>query len=436
MDWLAHPNQGLRGEICLPGDKSLSHRAAIFAGLADGISRVRGFLPGEDTLATLRAMQSMGVQVDGDAEGELIIHGVGLHGLQSPSSAVDVGNAGTGMRLLCGLMAGAGVEATLTGDESLSRRPMERVAAPLRQMGAEVACSDGHAPLHLSGGGQIRGGDYQTGVASAQVKSALLLAGLFASGPVRVTEPAATRDHTERLLQACGVDCQIEGNAISLQPPTALKPLNMEVPGDPSSAAFWLVAASVRPGSEVLLKNVGLNPRRRAIVDLLRLMGSDIEELNKRQLGGEPVADLRVCTASLSGIDVPLGSVADAIDEFPALFVAAACANGVTRLRGAEELRVKESDRIAVMATGLRKLGVTIDEHADGVDIHGPTQWNAAELDVDHDHRCAMALAVAASAAGEASRVRGVDNVATSYPAFVQHAQALGWRIEAQGEDA
>lgn len=429
MDWLVHPGGALRGEITVPGDKSLSHRCALLAGVAEGESRVRGFLPGADTLATLHAMRAMGVAVQGDPIDELRIGGVGLRGLQSPRSALDLGNAGTGMRLLCGLLAGAGVSASLTGDESLSRRPMERVAAPLRDMGANVVTSDGHAPIHITPAAVIRGGHYRTAVASAQVKSALLLAGLYADAAVTVEEPTPTRDHTERLLQACGVDCQSDGGVVRLQPPSALAPVDMTVPGDPSSAAFWLVAASVCPGSDVLLRNVGLNPRRRAVVDLLRLMGADIEELDQRELGGEPVADLRVRAAALRGIDIPQSMVADAIDEFPVLFVAAACAEGTTRLRGAGELRIKESDRIEVMATGLERMGVKIETRLDGADIHGPTRWQGAQLTVDHDHRCAMAFAVASRLAAGESLILGVDNVMTSYPGFVDHAHALGMPI-------
>ena len=432
MDWQVHPGGALRGEITVPGDKSLSHRCAILAGVAEGESRVRGFLPGADTLATLHAMQAMGVAVQGDPQDELRIGGLGLRGLHSPQSPLDLGNAGTGMRLLCGLLAGAGVSASLTGDESLSRRPMERVAAPLRDMGANVVTHDGHAPIDIAAAAVIRGGHYRTTVASAQVKSALLLAGLYADGAVTVEEPTATRDHTERLLQACGVDCQSHGVEVRLQPPVALAPLNMTVPGDPSSAAFWLVAASVCPGSDVLLRNVGLNPRRRAVVDLLRLMGADIEELDQRQLGGEPVADLRVRAAALRGIDIPQDMVADAIDEFPVLFVAAACAEGTTRLRGAGELRIKESDRIEVMANGLERMGAQIETQLDGADIHGPTRWQGAELLVDHDHRCAMAFAVASRLAQDESLIRGVDNVMTSYPGFVGHAHTLGMQINSR----
>jgi 3-phosphoshikimate 1-carboxyvinyltransferase len=427
--WTSTRGGALGGELRVPGDKSISHRAVMFAALADGVSTVRGFLEGEDTRATARAFATMGVRIEQPSASERIVHGVGLHGLRAPATAIDCGNAGTGMRLLTGILAGQGFDSTLTGDESLSRRPMRRVIEPLARMGAQIDAQDGGLPpLRVHGGRVLTGIDYALPVASAQVKSALLLAGLYARGETTVREPHPTRDYTERMLAAFGWPIAFSAGEARLSGGGHLRATTVVVPADFSSAAFFLVAASIVPGSDLLLREVGINPRRTGLLAALKLMGADITLERQRELGGEAVADLRVRHARLRGIDVPEALVPDMIDEFPILFVAAAAATGITRVTGAAELRVKESDRIAVMARGLRTLGIAIDETPDGAVIEGGRCGSGA-VDSAGDHRCAMSFAVAGLVADGEIRIGDCANVATSFPGFVELANGCGFRL-------
>lgn len=425
--WLAQPGTPLRGTIRVPGDKSISHRAMMLGALADGVSRVSGFLEGEDTLATAAAFRAMGVRIDDDGPGRKIVHGVGIDGLKPPGAPIDCGNAGTGMRLLAGLLAGQGFDATLVGDASLSRRPMRRVTEPLARMGARIDTAEGGTPpLRIRGGQRLTGIDYELPVASAQVKSALLLAGLYAQGTTSVREPHPTRDYTERMLAALGWPIEFSPGFARVSGGHRLTAADIAVPGDFSSAAFFLVAASIVPGSDLTLEGIGMNPRRTGLLHALRLMGADIVEHKAREEGGEPVADLQVRHAPLRGIEVPEPLVPDMIDEFPALFVAASVASGTTVVRGAAELRVKESDRITVMASGLRAMGVRIDEAPDGASIHGGATLAAAEIDAHDDHRIAMSFAVAGQRAGAPVTLRGCATVATSFPGFLELARGAG----------
>ena len=370
--WTAGPGAALRGSIRVPGDKSVSHRAVMLGALAQGVTRVTGFLEGEDTRATARVFEQLGVRIETPSASERIVHGVGLHGLRGSDAPLDCGNAGTGMRLLAGALAGQAFDSVLIGDASLSKRPMRRVTEPLAAMGARIDTVDGGLPpLRIHGGRELRGIEYTLPVASAQVKSALLLAGLYAQGDTVVHEPHPTRDYTERMLAAFGWPIEFSPGYARLSGGHALRATDVAVPADFSSAAFFLVAASVIPGSELLLEAVGMNPRLTGLLSALRLMGADIVEENPRSEGGEPVADLRVRHARLRGVEVPQALVPDMIDEFPALFVAAAVAEGRTVVSGAAELRVKESDRIATMAAGLRALGARIEETPDGAIIDG-----------------------------------------------------------------
>jgi 3-phosphoshikimate 1-carboxyvinyltransferase len=431
LRWLAGPAEApLGGRVRVPGDKSISHRAMMLGSLAEGVTGVEGFLEGEDTLSTAAAFRAMGVRIDADGPGRRIVHGVGLHGLSAPATVLDLGNSGTGMRLMAGLLAGQAFESELIGDESLSRRPMKRVIEPLRRMGARIDSREGGlAPLRIAPAPRgLDGIDHVSAVASAQVKSCVLLAGLYARGVTRVTEPHRTRDHTERMLRAFGVQVVVDGTTASLAGGQRLRAARIEVPADVSSAAFFLVAASLVPGSDLLLEAVGVNPLRDGVVRALRLMGADIAVENPRDLGGEPVADLRVRHAPLHGIDVPEALVPDMIDEFPVLFAAAAVARGTTVVRGAGELRVKESDRIAAMAAALRALGARVEETPDGAIIHGG-HLSGGHVDSRGDHRIAMASAVAALVAGGPVSIDDCANVATSFPGFVALARGAGFPL-------
>ncbi|WP_394541019.1 3-phosphoshikimate 1-carboxyvinyltransferase [Lysobacter enzymogenes] len=429
--WTAGPGAPLRGSIRVPGDKSVSHRAVMLGALAEGVTRVTGFLEGEDTRATARVFEQLGVRIQTPSASERIVHGVGLRGLRASDAALDCGNAGTGMRLLAGALAGQAFDSVLVGDASLSKRPMRRVTEPLAAMGARIDSIDGGLPpLRIHGGRELRGIEYTLPVASAQVKSALLLAGLYAHGETVVREPHPTRDYTERMLAAFGWPIEFSPGHARLSGGYALRATDVAVPADFSSAAFFLVAASVIPGSELLLEAVGMNPRRTGLLSALRLMGADIVEENPRSEGGEPVADLRVRHARLRGVDVPQALVPDMIDEFPALFVAAAVAQGRTVVSGAAELRVKESDRIATMAVGLRALGVAIEETPDGAIIDGGGLRGGA-VESHGDHRIAMSFAVAAQLAAGEVRIGDVANVATSFPGFEALAATAGMRVGA-----
>lgn len=428
--WIARKGQPLQGSLTIPGDKSVSHRSVMFAALADGTSHIEGFLEGEDTRATARIFSQLGVRIETPSPSQRIVHGVGIDGLKAPDAPLDCGNAGTGMRLLAGLLAGQAFDCTLIGDESLSGRPMRRVTGPLSQMGAKIDTQDdGTPPLHVHGGQSLHGIDFASPVASAQIKSAVLLAGLYAQGETSVLEPHPTRDYTERMLSAFGVDIEFSPGKARLRGGQRLRATDIVVPADFSSAAFYLVAASIIPGSELRLKQVGLNPRRTGLLHALRLMGADITEENPAEQGGEPVADLVVRYAPLKGARIPETLVPDMIDEFPALFVAAAAAEGQTVVSGAAELRVKESDRLAAMATGLRALGMQVDETEDGATLHGGVRLGSGTIESHGDHRIAMAFAIAGQISDGEVRINDVANVATSFPDFDGLARSAGFNL-------
>ena len=419
----------LRGTIRVPGDKSISHRSLMFAGLAVGRSRITGLLEGEDVLATAAAMRQFGAQIAREGDGSWVVDGVGVGSLLEPREALDMGNSGTSTRLLMGLVAGHAISATFTGDASLSGRPMNRVIVPLSQMGASIeASAGGTLPLMLRGANPAVPITYRLPVASAQVKSAILLAGLNTPGITRVIEPVPTRDHTERMLTGFGAKLEVgEENGetvIAIHGEAELKPMDVIVPGDPSSAAFFMVAASIVPGSDLTILNVGLNPTRAGLLHVLRQMGADIEEVDAREVGGEPVADLRVRHAPLSGIDVDPAIAPSMIDEFPVLFVAAALASGTTRTTGLEELRVKESDRLAAMAAALTAAGARVEELEDGLTIHGtggePLRGTAnGRVKSLLDHRIAMSMAVAGLVSEGGVEVDDIAPINTSFPTFM-----------------
>ncbi|MCL6691831.1 bifunctional prephenate dehydrogenase/3-phosphoshikimate 1-carboxyvinyltransferase [Pseudomonas sp. R3.Fl] len=431
--YLAQPGGRLSGRVRVPGDKSISHRSIMLGSLAEGTTEVEGFLEGEDALATIQAFRDMGVVIEGPHHGRVTVHGVGLHGLKPAPGPIYLGNSGTSMRLLSGLLAAQPFDSTLTGDASLTKRPMNRVAKPLREMGAVIeTAAEGRPPLTIKGGQKLTGMHYDMPMASAQVKSCLLLAGLYAAGETSVTEPAPTRDHTERMLRGFGYPVDVEGSTAKVESGHKLSATNIEVPADISSAAFFLVAASIAEGSEIVLEHVGINPTRTGVIDILKLMGADITLENQREVGGEPVADLRVRSAKLKGIDIPEDLVPLAIDEFPVLFVAAANAEGRTVLRGAEELRVKESDRIQVMADGLLALGVKCEPTPDGIIIDGGA-YGGGEVWSHGDHRIAMSFSVASLRASAPIRIHDCANVATSFPNFLGLAAGAGIRVAEEG---
>lgn len=429
-DWVASRGGALSGAFAVPGDKSVSHRAVMFAALADGRSRIEGFLEGEDTRATAAIFAAMGVHIEAPSPSCRIVHGVGIDGLQPPADVLDCGNSGTGMRLLAGLLAGQRFDSVLAGDASLSQRPMLRVMAPLRAMGAAIDSDDGERPpLRIGGGRPLRGIAFASPVASAQVKSAVLLAGLYAEGETSVREPRPTRDYTERMLAAFGWPVTFSPGEARLSGGHRLQARDIEVPGDFSSAAFFIVAASLVPGSSLLLRSVGVDPRRTGLLEALRMMGADIRELDRRDGVCGPVADIAVRHAPLHGIELPEALVADMIDEFPVFAVAAACASGRTRVSGAAELRVKESDRISAMAVGLRALGITAQEAPDGMLIEGGA-LAGGRVDSLGDHRIAMAFAVAAQLADGEVVIEDVANVATSFPGFDLLARDAGFGLQ------
>ena len=434
INFIANPGGSLSGSFRVPGDKSISHRSIMLGSLAEGTTEVTGFLEGEDSLATLQAFRDMGVVIEGPHRGRVTIHGVGLHGLQAPPNTLYLGNSGTSMRLLSGLLAGQYFDVELTGDESLSGRPMNRVANPLREMGAKIETAEqGRPPLGIQGGVKLNGIDYVLPMASAQVKSCVLLAGLYADGETVVTEPAPTRDHTERMLKGFGYPVKVDGSTVTIQAGGRLTATNIDVPSDISSAAFFMVAASIAPGSDITLEHVGMNPTRVGVINILRLMGANIDINGACEVGGEPVADIRIRSAQLKGINIPEDQVPLAIDEFPAIFVAAACAQGTTVLTGAEELRVKESDRIQVMMDGLRVLGVDARGTSDGAVIQGlgaEGVIGGGEVVSHGDHRIAMSFAVASLRAGKSIRIMDCANVATSFPGFIDLARSCGMQVE------
>ena len=428
------PGGSIQGTLTVPGDKSISHRALMLGALAEGDTHISGFLAGEDCLATARALQELGVHIEGPLDTHVLVRGVGAHGLAAPRSPLDMGNAGTAMRLMMGLLAPQKFDATLIGDESLMRRPMERVAVPLQMMGARIHTHQGRPPVQIRGTPHLRGIHYSLPVASAQVKSAILLAGLAASGRTHVTEPAPSRDHTERMLGAFGVQLSHEGRSIAMEGGQTLHGTRVAVPADFSSAAFFLVAGCLAADRPLTLTNVGVNPTRTGLLELLRRMGADIRLHPHAVPGGpnpEPVADIEVHRSVLHGITVPEALIPTSIDEFPVFFIAAACASGETLVRGALELRVKESDRLAAMAAGLGQLGVEHQLLPDGLWIRGAEALTGGTIDSCGDHRVAMAFAVAALRARTPIEIRDVANVATSFPGFVATARAAGLGVEA-----
>lgn len=430
MKFVVQPGGQLTGEHRVPGDKSMSHRAVMLGSLAEGVTEVAGFLEGEDALRTIAAFRQMGVAIDGPKAGSLSISGVGLNGLSAPQQPLDLGNAGTGMRLFAGILSGQDFDSELIGDASLMQRPMGRVIYPLSKMGARIdSLPEGRPPLVISGGQTLQGIHYDLPIASAQVKSCVLLAGLYAKGRTSVTEPAPTRDHTERMLSGFGYDVDTTNGVIGLDGGGRLVGTSIDIPADVSSAAFLLVGASIAPGSDVLLKHVGMNPTRVGVLNILTLMGADISVLNPREIGGEPVADLHVRYAPLHGIDIPEDEVPLAIDEFPVLFIAAACATGTTILRGASELRVKESDRIAAMAEGLSTLGIKNEPTPDGIVIEGG-KLEGGSINTFHDHRIAMAFAIAGLRASAEIEVLDCDHVATSFPGFAELISSAGLKLD------
>jgi 3-phosphoshikimate 1-carboxyvinyltransferase len=432
------PARNVSGVTAVPGDKSISHRSLMLCGIAEGSSEVTGFLASEDCLASLAAMRAFGVHIEQPSPTHVVIHGVGLRGLRDAGFALDMGNAGTAMRLFTGLLSAQSFNSRLIGDASLMKRPMERVAKPLREMGADVRTRSGTPPVDIGGGRRLRGIEYTMPVASAQVKSAILLAALYADSPTTVIAPAINRDHSERMLGSCGVRIDTEGLRTTLHPPERLSNQRFNVPGDFSSAAFFIVAGLLGAAhGGLLIQNVGLNPTRTGLLDVLRSMGGNIEILNPRESGAEPVADLLVHASALQGVQMPAALVPLAIDELPVLFVAAACASGETVVTGAEELRVKESDRIAAMSAGLKSLGVAHSVLPDGMRIEGRGEgpaFGGGEIDSFGDHRIAMSFAVASLRAAKSISIRDVANVATSFPGFVGLARSVGLDIRESAE--
>ena len=420
----------LKGSIKVPGDKSISHRSIMLGSIADGVTRVSGFLEGEDSLATLNAFRDMGVKIERKGS-NVTINGVGKHGLKEPIHSLNLGNSGTSIRLMSGLLSAQSFDSELCGDESLSKRPMGRVIEPLRLMGADISGNDSKPPLLIKGGKQLSSIEYTLPVASAQIKSCLLLAGLYSDGKTTIIENGISRDHTERMLKGFGYDVTSSSNTISLMGGGSLKSCDIEVPSDISSAAFFMVAGCISENSNIVLEAVNINPTRTGVIDILRLMGGNIELLNQRLQAGELIADIKVTSSELKGIEIPENLVPLAIDEFPVLFIAASCAKGETVLTGARELRVKESDRIQVMADGLTSLGIDNEVLDDGIRIiGGEFKEQTSSIKSHHDHRISMAFAIASVKSKFNIEIEGVDNVKTSFPNFVELANSIGMRIK------
>jgi 3-phosphoshikimate 1-carboxyvinyltransferase len=434
LDYVIQPTALASGTVCVPGDKSISHRALILGAISDGQTEIEGFLAGEDCRNTLAALRSLGVSIDHVDDVTVRVDGVGMSGLGEPGEPLDLGNSGTGMRLLAGLLCGQRFDSTLTGDESLTTRPMQRIIEPLSLMGASIDSDDGRPPLLIYGGHELAGIHYALPVASAQVKSAILLAGLYAKGETVVIEPAVTRDHTERMLKSMGANIESDSGRIRLQGTGQLNATKFQVPGDLSSAAFLILAALIARDAEIVIRSVGVNPTRTGAIEILREMGGDISIESPQLVGEEPVADIRVRSSAMHGIAVDSSFVSLAIDEFPVLFIAASVAKGTTRFSGIGELRVKESDRISAMAEGLRQMGVNIDESEDGAEIHGG-ELAGGTVDSQGDHRVAMSFAVAATVAKAALRVRNTDAVDTSFPGFSAVLGSLGVNLSTERAD-
>jgi 3-phosphoshikimate 1-carboxyvinyltransferase len=427
--YLVHPADSVQGELRVPGDKSISHRALMLGGIADGVTSVSGFLESEDCLATLAALSALGVRIERRQDTLVRVYGAGREGLTAPAGPLDMGNAGTAMRLFMGLLAGQRFDSTLSGDASLLRRPMERVASPLRSMGARIDTQAGRPPVHIQGGAALQGIDYALPMASAQVKSALLLAGLYAQGVTCISEPVPTRDHTERMLRGFGVELTSGAGRISLAGGQRLSGCEIAIPGDFSSAALFIVAGCLAARQGLTIRDVGVNPTRTGLLSMLRLMGAHIEVQPHPGEAAEPIADIHVRAGPLRGIRVPEALVPLAIDEFPVFFIAAAAASGETVVTGAGELRVKESDRLATMATGLSTLGIECELLSDGLSLQGG-RMRGGRIDSHGDHRIAMAFAVASLIASAPIEIEDVANVATSFPDFPQLARAAGLALE------
>ena len=420
----------LKGTIKVPGDKSISHRSIMLGSIADGVTKVSGFLEGEDSLATLSAFKDMGVKIERNGS-NVTINGVGKYGLKEPIHSLNLGNSGTSIRLMSGLLSAQSFDSELCGDESLSKRPMGRVIEPLRLMGADISGNDSKPPLLIKGGKQLSSIEYTLPVASAQIKSCLLLAGLYSDGKTTIIENGISRDHTERMLKGFGYDVTSSSNTISLMGGGSLKSCDIEVPSDISSAAFFMVAGCISENSSIVLEAVNINPTRTGVIDILRLMGGNIELLNQRLQAGELIADIKVTSSELKGIEIPENLVPLAIDEFPVLFIAASCAKGETVLTGARELRVKESDRIQVMADGLTALGIDNEVLDDGIRIiGGEFKEQTSSIKSHHDHRISMAFAIASVKSKFNIEIEGVDNVKTSFPNFVELANSIGMNIK------
>ena len=423
------PSNSIVGKVNIPGDKSISHRAIILAAIADGESRIKNFLQGEDTLATIRVFQKMGVNIKNDGD-IIIVKGVGLYGLRAENPTLDFGNSGTSVRLLSGLLSAQNFSSQLIGDESLMKRPMFRIINPLQKMNAKINCTDlGTLPIKIEGGQKIEGIEYELPIFSAQLKSCLLLAGLYAEGTTKIIENMATRDHTERMLANFSHSVIKKGNQISIKKADRLIGCEIIVPGDFSSAAYFIVAAILTPNSNIILENVGVNPTRNAMIKIMKLMGADVELKNERLESGEPVATIYAKTSKLTGIDIPEELVPVAIDELPIILVAAACAKGKTRLSGAAELRVKESDRIQSMLDGFISLGIKVKALEDGMIIEGG-QYNGGVINSNDDHRIAMAFSIAGIIAKAPIIINSCKNVATSFPEFIDTAKHLGMNID------
>ena len=422
-------SKSLSGSIRVPGDKSISHRSIMLGSIATGTTRVSGFLQGEDSLATLNAFKEMGVSIERDGS-NVTIQGVGMHGLKMPTNSLNLGNSGTSIRLMSGLLSAQSFNSELCGDKSLSKRPMGRVIEPLRQMGADISGPNSMPPLSITGGKTLSAIEYTLPVASAQIKSCILLAGLYSKGSTTVIENGISRDHTERMLRGFGYEVQTSPNKISIEGGGSLKACNIEVPSDISSAAFFMVAACISDDADIVLEAVNINPTRTGVIDILKLMGGNVELSNERVDAGELIADIRVRSSNLKGIQIPKKLVPLAIDEFPAIFIAASCADGETLLRGAKELRVKESDRIQVMADGLTSLGIINNVLEDGIRIvGGKFKEQTAPIESHHDHRISMAFAIASVSSDSDIKIKGVDNVKTSFPNFVALANSIGMSI-------
>ncbi len=429
MKYIVEPRSNAQGEITVPGDKSISHRSIMLASIAEGVSHVTGFLEGEDCLATMNAFQQMGVQIEHSGNGKLSIHGAGKDGLVQPNKTLDMGNSGTSMRLLAGLLAGQSIQTELIGDGSLMKRPMRRVCDPLTRMGANVSTSeDGTPPVLIKPVDHLEAISYELPVASAQVKSAILLAGLYAQGKTIVSESKITRDHTERMLESFDCPLEVDAGSVSVEGGKRLYATEIQVPADISSAAFFIVAACIANKGDITIHNVGMNPTRTGVLDILQQMNANIEIHHQAMMGGEPTASITVKTSQLKGIDVPEHLVPSAIDEFPIICIAAACAEGVTRVTNAEELRVKESDRISQVAKGLAALNIKVEEFADGLTITGG-EFSGGRIESGHDHRVAMAFSIASLRASANIEINECQNVATSFPGFVELANSVGLNI-------